>query len=86
MISGMWEGGEQPPTTSTPEISSHDGMISITCTTPGTSIGYKIIRNGMVPDSWDVYTAPFELAVNEALLYQAHRIGFEPSQTQEYTN
>jgi len=86
MISAMWEGNEKPPVTAFPAISVHEGLISIDCTTPGASIGYKIIKDGIEGKSWEVYSAPFELKNNEALIYLAHRIGYEPSQVQKYSN
>jgi arylsulfatase A-like enzyme len=86
MISMMWEGKDKPPVTDTPAISKSNGSISITCTTPGASIGYKIVKEGAEPDSWEVYTTPFELKDDELLIFQAQRIGFEPSEIQEYKN
>ena len=84
MISAMWEGKDKAPVTAIPAISVHQGQIRINCATPGASIGYKIIKDGIEGKSWDVYSTPIELKNNEALIYQAHRIGYEPSQVQEY--
>jgi hypothetical protein len=86
MISGMWNGKDSPPVTEEPAISVEQGNVSIQCPTPGASIGYKIVKNGSEPASWEVYTAPFTLRENETLLYQAHRIGYEPTDTKEYTH
>jgi arylsulfatase A-like enzyme len=86
MISRMWDGKDEPPVTDTPEITVGEGMINMQCSTPGASIGYKIIKDGVVPDSWQVYTVPIEFKNGETLLYQAHRIGFEPSETKEFKN
>jgi arylsulfatase A-like enzyme len=84
MISWMWGGKDKAPVTEIPTIDINEGKVSITCTTQGASIGYKIVRKGNEPDSWEVYTEPFELKKKETLLYQAHRIGYEPCETQEY--
>jgi len=84
MISGMWRGQDSAPITETPEITIKKGKVSISCATEGASIGYKIISKGKEPDVWEVYTEPFELKEKEKVQYQAHRIGFEPSETQEY--
>jgi len=84
MISNMWGGDEKPPVTATPEIITNEGKISVSCATQGASIGYKIIKRGIESDSWEVYSTPFELKKKETLLYQAHRIGYEPSEIQEY--
>ena len=81
LLSQLWNGAEQQPATSDPEISIDDGMITITSTTPGASIGYKIIdANGTVPASWSVYTEPFSIADSSKVMVQAHRIGYIPSQ------
>jgi arylsulfatase A-like enzyme len=85
MISKMWDGQDKAPVTETPEIREEDGNIRILCATEGASIGYKIIENGDEPDVWEVFIEPFELKKNETLLFQAHRIGYEPSETKEYT-
>ena len=84
MISEMWDGKETPPLTESPILTISETKVSIDCATPGASIGYKVIREGQEPDSWQVYTGPFELKMDDILKFQAHRIGYEPSQIQEY--
>ena len=84
MISEMWDGKETPPLTESPILTISETKVSIDCATPGASIGYKVIKEGQEPDSWQVYTGPFELKMDEILKFQAHRIGYEPSQIQEY--
>ncbi len=85
MINDMWNGKDHPPRTEDPEISrQNNATISITCSTEGASIGYKIIRDGKVPSSWQVYTGPFDLEKGEKLIVQAHRIGYEPSDNIEF--
>jgi arylsulfatase A-like enzyme len=86
MISRMWEGRDHPPITENPEILLQEEKITIQCPTSGASIGFKIIKNGMEPESWQVYTGPFELKEDESLRYQAQRIGYEPSPILEYSN
>ena len=84
MISKMWEGKETPPVTEPPRVTISDDKIIIDCATPGASIGYKVIRKDIEPKSWQVYTGPLVLNKKELLKFQAHRIGYEPSQIQEY--
>jgi arylsulfatase A-like enzyme len=84
MISKMWEGKETPPVTESPRVTISDDKIIIDCATPGASIGYKVIRKDIEPKSWQVYTGPLVLNKKELLKFQAHRIGYEPSQIQEY--
>jgi arylsulfatase A-like enzyme len=86
MISNMWGGQDKAPVTDTPGIIIQDGKASISCETKGASIGYKIIREGIEPEAWEVYTKPFELKNTETLRYLAHRIGYEPSEIQEYSS
>jgi N-sulfoglucosamine sulfohydrolase len=40
----MWNGGDEPPSTATPEVSEASGGVRIACATPGASIGYWIER------------------------------------------
>jgi len=86
MISAMWLGMDKPPVTDTLVASISEGKVNISCTTPGASIGYKIIRNGITPDSWEVYITPFKLEAGDTMILQAHRIGYEPSEVQEFKN
>ena len=86
MISAWWDGQDSPPITDTPTATVSNGKVSITCATPGASIGYKIVKEGTEPESWEVYTDPFDLEGDVTLLFLAHRIGYEPSEIQEYKN
>ena len=84
MILEMWEGKDTPPKTESPVLTVSETKVGIDCATPGASIGYKVIKEDQEPDSWQVYTGPIELKMDETLKFQAHRIGYEPSQIQEY--
>lgn len=82
-IRSIWQGDQQP-ITQNPEINASGTQISISCKTPGASIGYKIISNGKEPSSWQVYTKPFELLAENKLKIVSHRIGFLSSPIIEY--
>jgi arylsulfatase A-like enzyme len=84
MISQMWGGKDTPPATEPPELSISEDKVSLDCKTPGASIGYKIYEKDKEPEAWQVYTESFSMKENEILKYQAHRIGYEPSEIQEY--
>ena len=81
LISQLWGGKDMQPVTDEPTITASDGRITITCSTEGASIGYKIIDNdGKIPKAWTVYQEPFATPKGTILLVQAHRIGFKPSE------
>jgi hypothetical protein len=84
LIDQLWQGSETKPVTAHPEIKIGNGLATITCSTEGASIGYRI-RNpdGSVPVSWSVYTEPLEVPETGSIMVQAHRIGYLPSEVQE---
>lgn len=45
MISQMWQGGDGPPATATPEIRKAGKGVTISCATKGASIGYRIVAS-----------------------------------------
>ncbi len=78
-IERIWPGGIQPITLD-PVISLEGQEISISCATEGASIGYQVLSGDQpAGDTWQVYTAPFELASGEKLMAVADRIGYKPS-------
>ncbi len=84
LIDQLWKGKDTQPITAEPIIESSAGKITITCSTEGASIGYKIIdSDATVPKVWTVYQEPFATPEGTKLLVQAHRIGFKPSETVE---
>jgi hypothetical protein len=46
MVSKWWGGKAMAPETAIPVIAIQDGKASISCATPGASIGYRILRPG----------------------------------------
>ena len=84
LIGKLWNGEKTKPVTLEPTINSSGGKITISSKTEGASLGYKIVpKNGVAPQAWSVYQEPFELLEGATVLAQAHRIGFEPSETIE---
>jgi hypothetical protein len=49
MIARWWNGKNVPPATDTPRITQSSGGVKITCATPGASVGYRIVRQGVQP-------------------------------------
>lgn len=82
LITTLWEGKNEKPSTATPEFEFKNNNISIGCKTKGASIGYKIKNeNGKYPKSWHVYQKPFKVPNGAELIVKSHRIGYKPSKT-----
>lgn len=80
LISQLWRGKSQMPSTIEPTILISDGKISMSCSTEGASLGYKVSGNDKaIPKEWEVYKEPFLIPKGSTLMLQAHRIGFKPS-------
>ncbi len=81
LINQLWAGSDTKPITANPKIAISEGMITISCTTKGASVGYKIVdTNGSVSKAWNIYQKPFATPQGSTLVVRAHRIGFEPSE------
>jgi len=64
----------QQPVTAAPVIEiAADGTVTITCATPGASIGYRLGKSR----NWHVYAGPFK--AREAVHAQAIRLGYKVS-------
>lgn len=82
LVKQMWHGANHPPTTTDPVVIDKNGRISISCSTEGASIAYKIIEtNSTEPKRWEVYTKPFVLPKGAKIKALAQRIGYQVSQT-----
>lgn len=82
LVQQLWKGSDEKPATQSPEIKNNDGQVTITCPTPGASIGYQIHHaDGSTTKSWSVYTEPFALSQGDHVQVIAHRIGYVPSDT-----
>ena len=78
LMARIWPDGTQPKTAS-PVITDENGKISLACTTPGASIGYKILSTEEEPASWQLYDTPFDLPPGIRLKVIAHRLGYARS-------
>ncbi len=76
MVREWWGGMEEAPATSEPEISFKDGMLTISSSTEGASIGYRASDS----DPWKVYQNPIEWEAGKEIIINAHRIGYLPSE------
>lgn len=79
LISQWWGGKTQPPVTAMPKVVITNKGVTISCATPGASIGYKIIKAGTATQSkaWDVYQTPLQLNKGDELIIKAQRIGYK---------
>lgn len=79
LVKRMWQGKDAPPQTDTPRIIEQDDHITITCSTEGASIGYKIIippEEGK-KEAWQVYNGEkILLQKGNKIIVRAQRIGF----------
>jgi N-sulfoglucosamine sulfohydrolase len=83
MIERQWPGGVQP-VTAAPQIRQTQRRCRITCTTPGASIVYKIIKGKQPePEAWQLYTKHLILAPGERVKAVATRIGYAQSEAVE---
>ena len=81
LIDQLWGGREEKPVTSEPIISTEENIVTISCDTPGASIGYKILSQSKEESrSWMIYSGPFEVPAGDSIRVNAHRIGYEPSE------
>lgn len=80
LISNIHPQGFQPQTDPV-QAKKRNGIIELSSTTTGASIGYKIVKPGVDSDelSWMIYSEPIQLNENQKLLTVAHRIGYRPS-------
>lgn len=57
-------------------------MVSLSCSDPGASIGYRIGEEGSFSGAWQVYAGPFEMPSHGRVIeVQTHRIGHRPTTT-----
>ncbi len=82
LITALWDGKEQKPMTQNPTVRQTADSLFVDCGTKGASIGYKLIKKGhATPKSWSVYNEPLPVTKSDSIVVQAHRIGYEPSET-----
>ncbi len=88
LIKHLWPPAGQQPTTAAPEIAAHSlaagrSRISLTSTTRGASIAYRLDGKGR----WLLYSQPFEVAAGTTVTARANRLGWKHSDvaTQQVT-
>ena len=80
MIRKMWNEQDHPPATDAVLLKRENGKIILSSSTPGASIGYKIISPGIKESaSWFVYSKPLTLQKGQKIKAIAQRIGYEKS-------
>lgn len=86
----IWPPDGKQPTTPAAEITDQavergDSMafvVTLACTAPGASIGYRLSTERRYAGPWKVYTGPFEVPADRRFIeVQTHRIGHEPTTT-----
>ncbi len=86
LINQLWNGKDEQPETQEPSYSVADNKLAISSETPGVSIGYKVIPpDGTEPPIWEVYSSPIPVPDQGKIIFQAHRIGYIPSEIKTYT-
>jgi len=84
LIKQMWNGGDKPPVTADPLFVRSNNVLAIKCITGGASIAYKLVgSDGVVPQRWEVYTAPLQLEKDQKVMAVAQRIGYLQSKIVE---
>jgi len=80
MVEEQWPGGVQP-ITAAPTLVFKNGKITLSCSTAGASIAYKVFEKGSKePQGWQLYTGPFLKKDTQQVKAVAIRIGFAESE------
>ena len=77
LIDSLWGTNRVQPVVAVPELSKVGSQVTISCSTPGASIGYRTDPNA---ESWEIYTGPFGIADNQTVVAVADRIGWVRSE------
>ncbi|RIV23962.1 DUF229 domain-containing protein [Fibrisoma montanum] len=75
LVRQMWQGADKPPVTATPQVARSGDRLTLSCSTPGASIAYRIGDS----KSWRVYTTPITMPKDQVLTVMAMRIGYTKS-------
>ncbi|MBO0322931.1 sulfatase [Muricauda sp. CAU 1633] len=76
LIESFWPNQEQP-LTSIPKLEFKDGVLHISCSTDGASIGYRFNSD----ESWKIYNSPIQVLQSQKVEIVADRIGYKRSDT-----
>jgi hypothetical protein len=80
MVEEQWPGGVQP-ITAAPTMVFKNGKSTLSCSTSGASIAYKVFeKSNQEPQGWQIYTGPFVKKDNQQVKALAIRIGFAESE------
>ncbi len=77
MVKTWWDGQNSPPLTAVPEAKFQDGKVSLSSATGSAVIAYRKSKS----EGWKLYSRAFDAQVGDSLYVNAHRIGYEPSET-----
>ena len=80
IVKSFWPDMKQPVTEDVVFSLNSDGLISLTSTTPGASIGYQLDEN-IGSNSWQFYHKPLSINEDQQIAARAIRIGFKASKT-----
>lgn len=79
LLEAIWPAKKQP-VTADPTWHIVDGELSISCESPGASIGYQVsFTPDEWPTSWQIYSGPFPIRETTFIRIKADRIGHRPS-------
>ncbi len=79
LIEFFWPGRKQP-ITSQPNISVNRNLVTMKCTTRGSSIAFQINGKGYNSDEhWFLYTKPFKISKGDSITAVATRVGYAQS-------
>jgi len=82
----LWPGGEQP-VVKPPEFKRlPDGLVQISSSTGGASVGYQINGKGLRTDHWFIYRGPFRIRKGDVVTALATRIGYKQSVATTFIN
>ena len=82
LITQMWGEDWEQPQTNAPAVVGRDqeGRFMLQSSTPGSTIGYRIMPQDSAMTSWRVYTAPLERVDGDTIYARADRIGYAVSE------
>ena len=75
LVRQMWQGGDKPPVTASPQLTRSGDKVTVTCATPGASIAYHTGND----KRWQVYTNPISVPKGQSVTAVAMRIGYSKS-------
>ena len=78
IVKSFWPEMKQPVTKDVVFSLNSDGLISLTSTTPGASIGYQLDEN-IGSNNWEFYHRPLRINEDQQIAARAIRIGFKAS-------